>query len=213
MVVIMVIIPKLGLKEQTDGELVDYAANKVLKLTNNVPFAAVDPTALAIKGKNDAFILAVAKALKGSEQDTREKNTLRKELEEMLTLQASDCALIAGDDTVLFGTTGYQAKDTKGSPTGELVTPENILFRKYGNTPGQLIPDWDSVEDAKNYTVQVYTDINNPAGTLVKEVMVSPSKATINDLPTGTIVYVRVRANGGSTGHSPWSDPAQKRVP
>ncbi len=213
MIIIMVIIPNLGLKELSDSELGEYADNKVQKLTGNVPFAAIDPTAPAVKAKNDLFKDAVAKAIKGSVQDTEVKDGLRVELSEMLTLQASDAAHIAGNDAILYGTTGYGKKDTKGNPVGELDTPENILFRKYGNTPGQLIPDWDSVAHANNYTVQVYTDIANPTTTLLKEVTVSPSKATVNDLPSGSIVYVRIRANGGSTGSSPWSAPAQKRVP
>jgi hypothetical protein len=43
---------------------------------------------------------------------------------------------------------------------------------------------------------------------MVKEVTVTNSKAEINDLPRGTSVWVRIRANGGSKGVGPWSDPA-----
>ncbi|MBI4946791.1 MAG: hypothetical protein HY840_10380, partial [Bacteroidetes bacterium] len=38
-------------------------------------------------------------------------------------------------------------------------------------------------------------------------------KAILTGLPSGQKIFVRVRANGGSTGHGPWSDVAEKRVP
>ena len=35
----------------------------------------------------------------------------------------------------------------------------------------------------------------------------------LDDLPSGTNVFVRVRANGGSTHFGDWSDTVEKRVP
>ena len=114
---------------------------------------------------------------------------------------------------VLYLKSGYEAKDVQGSPVGELSAPGEIVFRNYGKNQGELVPDWEPVDKARNYTVQVFTDVNNPATTVVKEVTVNPSKATLTGLTRGTNVWVRIRANGGSTGNGPWSDPANKIVP
>jgi hypothetical protein len=213
MVVIAVIIPKLELKEKTDSELDEYAQNKITKLTGNAPFAAVNPLPASVKTTNDAFHLAIAAAQHGSEAQTLAKDNLRAALEEKLTLQANDCAHIAVNDHDLFATTGYQEKDLQGHPVGELEAPTEILFRKYGEVEGQLRPDWNSIPHAKNYTVQVVTDVAHPNTTVVAEQTESKSKATIDGLPSGTMVYTRVRANGGSTGKSPWSALIAKRVP
>jgi len=75
------------------------------------------------------------------------------------------------------------------------------------------VPDWAPVGNARGYTAQVYTDVSNPDGTMVKEATVTASKAEIDGLPRGTSVWVRVRANGGNKGTGPWSDPASKIVP
>jgi hypothetical protein len=86
----------------------------------------------------------------------------------------------------------------------------------YGNNEGELKVGWDAIEDAQNFTVQVYTDIYNPSTSLIKEYLkskIGKKKTVLNGLPSGQIVLVRVRANGGSTGFGTWSDVAEKRVP
>ncbi|MEO5569466.1 MAG: fibronectin type III domain-containing protein [Bacteroidia bacterium] len=213
MIYLVIIIPKLGLQEQTDSDLGTYAEEKITKINLEPAFAAVDPSTATVKTKNDAYKIALGKVLDGTTANTADKDTLRGQLQELLTLQANDCALISAGNMVLFLKSGYEAKDVAGSPVGELDAPENILFRNYGKNQGELVPDWTGVEHARNYTVQVYTDPANPDTSVVKEVIVNPSKATIGGLTRGANVWVRVRANGGPTGHGPWSDPANKIVP
>ena len=131
------------------------------------------------------------------------------------TLQAQDCAKIANGNLALYLTSGYEARDTKGSPTGPLPAVTGLeLF--YGDNPGELKANWNVMEDAQNFTVQAYSDINNADTTILKEYIkpkIGKQKTTLAGLPTGQKVFVRVRANGGSTGFGPWSDPAEKRVP
>ncbi len=71
---------------------------------------------------------------------------------------------------------------------------------------GELKADWSAIEHKQNYTVRGYTDPADPEGSKVAEEIVSPSKATLQGLASGEKIYVDVRANGGSTGHGPWSD-------
>ena len=215
-ILLPIIIPKLGLDDLTDSEMITYAQEKIQKLTNNPPFSAVDPTVAQIQAKLDEYVLAVGKASDGTTADTQAKNERRKELHELLTLQSFDCSRIAGTGAGNFeryATTGYAAKNTAGTPVGELSATSEILFRNYGKNNGQLVPDWAPVGNANNYTAQVYTNPANPEGSKIAEVTVNPSKAVINNLPRGTEVWVRVRANGGSTNVGPWSDPANKIVP
>ena len=207
------IIPKLSFHNIKDTELDDYAKDKVNRINTVPAFAAVNPSAAQVENKTIEYVKAVVKSDDGTKADTANKNKVRNELENMLTQQAYHCALIANGDLVIYLTSGYEAKDLQGKTTGELFPPQNILFRDYGKNSGELVPDWNKVKDARNYTTQVYADVNNPSGSILKEVTDNPSKVTIGGLTSGQKVWVRVRANGGSTGHSDWSDPATKFVP
>ncbi|MBI4947440.1 MAG: hypothetical protein HY840_13690 [Bacteroidetes bacterium] len=178
-------------------------------------FSNLQPGTAELDAKNQQWRAALAKANDGSKADTAYKNQVRAELEAMLTLQAQNCAEIANGDLVLYLRTGYEAKNTQGSPTPMLGAVTGLeLF--YGDSDGELKAMWNPIEDAQNFTVHAYSDISNPEGTLIKEYLIKKigkQKIILSGLPSGQKIFVRVRANGGSTGHSPWSDPAEKRVP
>jgi hypothetical protein len=200
-------------REHFNEKYMESAEEKIEKINETPALAAVVPSTADVEAKNNAYKIALGKVLDGTTSDTEDKDRLRGELGEMLTAQAADCAKIADGDMVLYLKSGYEAKDTAGTPVGELDAPENMVFRNYGKNPGELQPDWDPVEHARNYTAQVYTDFENPDTTILKEAMVNPSKATIDGLPRGSTVWVRVRANGGSKGKGPWGNSINKIVP
>jgi len=209
------IIPKLGLKFLQDSKLGEYTQDKIEKINLASAFAAVNPSTATVQTKKNDYEIALVAADDGTKGATALKDQRRTELEELLTLQAFDCAKIASGDLALYLTTGYEAKDTKGKPVGELEAVTGVEL-SYGNSSGELKLKFNPVKNALNYTVQVYTDISNPSGSLVKELIIKKigrRKITITGLPSGLVVFVRVRANGGSTGHGAWSDIAEKRVP
>lgn len=208
----MTIIAKLELDEKTDSGLVTYANDKVEKIEGNPNFSGISPSAADVAAKAEQYKKALAKAVDGSKADTEAKNARRKELEDILTLQANECAKMANGSLEKFLTSGYAAKDTKGQPTGELGQVTGLEL-DYGKNEGELDADWDTLEDADNYTYQIYTNAADPDGSKIKEGLAKKSKATISGLPSGQKVYGRVRGNGGSKDFGPWSDPAEKRVP
>lgn len=236
------IIPKLELHKLRDDELDEYAQEKIDKINAiNIPpspppppppdpapapaaadtagsanpFARVNPSTEQVNAKNIEWRAALAKADDGSKADTALKDQRRKELEALLTLQATDCAKIANGDFPLYLRTGYEAKNTQGSPTGELPAVTGLLLF-YGDNDGELKAEWNVMEDADNFLVRAFSDINNPDGSLLKEYIIGKigkQKTTLTGLPSGQKIFVRVRANGGSTGQGAWSDVAEKRVP
>lgn len=209
------IIPKLGLHNINDDGLGEYAQDKIDKINASPAFAAVVPTTAALQTKKNNYEIALVASDNGTTADTALKDQRREELEEMLTAQAIDCAKIASGDLALYLTTGYEAKDTQGSPTGPLPQVTGVEL-DYGDNTGELKAGWDAMKDALNFTAWVYSDINNPEGSLVKEYIIGKlgkKKTTLTGLPSAQKVFLRVRANGGSTGFGPWSDPAEKRVP
>ena len=134
----------------------------------SAPFATVQPTTAELDAKNQEWLAALVAADDGTKADTAFKDQKRRELEAMLTLQAQNCAEIANGDLALYLTTGYDAKDTQGSPTGELpqVTGLHLSFT---NNIGELKAGWNPMEDAETFTVQVFTDLNNPDTSIVKQ--------------------------------------------
>ena len=176
------------------------------------PFSNVQPSTAELDAKNIEWRAALAKANDGNRADTANKNRVRGELEAMLTLQAQNCAEIANGDLVLYLRTGYEARDTQGHPTGILGQVADLKLA-FGDNDGELKANWDKLTDADNYFYQVYADAANPDSTLIKQDVAKKSKTIISGLTPGQKVWVRVRGNGGSTGHGPWSDPAEKRVP
>lgn len=199
------IIPKLGLDNFRDADLPEYALDKVTKVGGNAAFGAVVPTPAQLQAKVLEYEAALTAADEGSKADTETKNVKRAELEEMLTLQAQNCAEIAAGDLALYLSSGYEAKEVSPPPVGELEAPDMSSLQPTKNI-GELKADWSSVPHARNYSVRAYTDPANPEGSKVKEDIVGPSKATLQGLPSGEKIYVDARAIGGSTGHGPWSE-------
>ena len=210
------IIPKLELGSLTDTELLEYAQDKVHKLTlAGESFPGINPSISQVQSKHDEFETALTNADNGTVAQTAYKNQIRAELEALLTLQAGDASRIANGNMALYLLSGYRAKNTHGHPHGELPMVTNLeLF--YGDSDGELKASWNPIPDADNFSVQIFSDVMNPDGSLLKEEIIGKigkQKTILSGLPTGQKVFVRVRANGGSTGQGPWSDIAEKRVP
>ncbi len=82
----------------------------------------------------------------------------------------------------------------------------------YEANSGELQCRWNALQGADNYTYQFYTRPTNPGGSVIKEGTVNKCKASINGLPKGQKVQVRVRGNNGAA-NGLWSESAEKRVP
>ena len=209
------IIPKLDLHDVHDTELVEYAQDKEEKINVSPEFAGVNPSAATVTAKRQEYFKALVKADEGTKADTSYKKQKRTELENLLTLQAQHCARIADGNLSLYLTTGYEAKNTKGNPLGHLPAVTGLTLY-YGDNPGEIKAKWNSMPDALNFTVWIYSDINNPDGSMMKEFIIGKlrkKKTTLSGLPSGQIVFVRARANGGNAGNGAWSDVSEKRVP
>ena len=93
---------------------------------------------------------------------------------------------------------------------GPMPQPTSFLLTTSDNE-GCLDGDFDAIPGAKYFEVQTATDANVPA-TFRSLVTVPNSKFTLENLPSGTRIWGRVRAVGAS-GSGPWSDWSSKIVP
>jgi hypothetical protein len=105
----------------------------------------------------------------------------------------------------MFLTSGYQAMSTNRAQS-PLDTPS--ITGIDNDTPTQLDVHLSTVANALGYEVQILI-----AGVWTT-VKFSPQARTITltGLTTGTVVQVRARALGGSTGQSAWSMPGSSIV-
>src|SRR6185436_4810464 len=132
------------------------------------PFDSLVPTPAQLQAKLDEWRAALIAADEGTKADTYRKNAVRAELEAMLTLQAQNSAEIAAGNLTLYLSTGYDAKDTQGKPTGVLPRVEGVALA-YGDSEGEIKIKWLPMAVALNFTVQVVTDAADPVGSLIKQ--------------------------------------------
>ena len=186
------IIPKLGLQRIKDAALDDYARAKAKKISDSGNFPAVSPSAAQLKAKTKEYDKALVKAMDGNRADRAKKKTLRKELHLMLTAQAHDCARIADGKLEIYLSSGYNAKNTGGSPVGELETIKSLRVEST-QTIGELKAAWNRIRHAQNYSVRAFTELQNPDSSVIFNDIFRPSKAVLKGLPSGEKVFVQIQ--------------------
>lgn len=93
-------------------------------------------------------------------------------------------------------------------PTGPLLAPGN-LRSSLGDMEQSIRLDWNKVNGRDVYIVECAEGPNGPW----KQVYIGKRAfAVCGDLTSGAEYYFRVRAVGGSTGMSPWSDITRCRA-
>ncbi len=94
------------------------------------------------------------------------------------------------------------------APLGPLLAPGN-LQSFFGDMEGTIHLQWDRVKRRHTYILECASSINGP---WTQVYMGKFPRATCGGLTPGAEYFFRVRAIGGSTGTSPWSDTTRKRA-
>jgi hypothetical protein len=208
----------------SDTEFGALAAKVLSGLTKNPAFPNPIPSVPDLGKLVSSFNASVLAALQGGLQLTAAKNTARRALDEALRQEAHYVESMAckSDDTLLSSGFYVVTVGKRGVP-GPLPKPIVTLVDmgaaslrvKLGRMPG-----------AKSYQLQF-----NSNGTATGSVNgTANGNATGNDawqdagmytrmrdmvlqqLVPGTVYQVRVRAFGGRTGQSEWSEPVAKKA-
>ncbi|HYX29674.1 MAG TPA: fibronectin type III domain-containing protein [Pyrinomonadaceae bacterium] len=120
----------------------------------------------------------------------------------MLRDEANYVQINCQNDPALLLSTGFQMQSTNRAQI-ELDQPTSLVVKNGG--AGQLIARVDPVKNANMYEGRI-----KPAdGDYLPSVFTGDSQHIIfNGLQRGKDYTVQVRALGGSTGQSDWSDPS-----
>lgn len=152
-----------------------------------------------------AFSVALAEADQGGEQDTADKNNKREALVAMLYKLAGHVQKLHNNDLALLLSSGFDAVSTNRAQT---PLPKPTIKKVLPGNSTEMILRVETLRNARSWEVQyalVGTDglagpwQNAAASTQSRRILVT-------DLIPGRSYQFRVRAVGGSTGFSDWSD-------
>ena len=184
--------------EETGGAVVaGLPGNK------NFPNPPVDPATL--QATLTDFTAAIAASAQGGVHATNYKNQKRRELIVMLRKDALYVQGNCNDDLAVLTSSGFKAASTVRT-LGPL--PKPVLDTVDNGHSGQLLITVQRLPNAKSYEAHLATVIGGAIGPWQLVGMFTKSRnLPVNGLTPGTIYTFRVRAIGGTTGYSDWSDP------
>lgn len=184
-----------------DGGLDEFTSNIITCLTGNASFPTPPVTLDNLKALQTAFANAVTAALQGGPQNTAVKNQAREALLDALRKDAAYVQSLASHDMAILLSSGYYASSTNRAQV-ELDVPAIVSIENTATRTLTLTVQ--PVDNAKAYEVQTSTA---PGVWQHAATFTSTRSMVLENLAPGTTYTIQVRAVGGATGYSAWSDP------
>jgi hypothetical protein len=198
----MIIRVSLGFARLSDTEADNFAQTVLNSMTNN-PTYPKPPVAMSdLQTAMDDFMAKIAAAQVGGPPDTAAKNNSRQVLLGMLRQLASYVQINCNNDMALLLSSGFQAQSTNRAQS-PLDQPQSLVIKN--GASGQLVASVSPVKNTSMYEGR----IKAPTGDWMPSIFTGDSQhITFFGLTPGTVYTAQVRALGGSTGQSDWSDPS-----
>ncbi|MBI5687409.1 MAG: fibronectin type III domain-containing protein [Verrucomicrobia bacterium] len=200
----------VGFTHAPDPVLVETARGVLKCMTGNPAFPEPPVTMLALEAAINEFSAGLAAQFQGGTMATTHKKNTRDALVALLRRLAAYVQASCNGDLAPLLSSGFQAA-TPSRARQPLDAP-GIPRLTNGNS-GQLMAKIKPVPNAKCYETRyavVRTD--GAVGPFQFSDISADSRAiALNNLTPGTLYEVQIRAVGGSTGYSGWSDPTQHR--
>ncbi len=200
----------LGFATAADHTLEETATAVLDKLYENAAFPDPPVTEAALRAALIAFSQAIAKAGGGGPQDTADKNNKREALIGLLRQLAGYVQEKCENDLAVLLSSGFDAVSTNRAST-PLGQP--FIKKIVNGNSAQLIVCVGPVANAKCYHARyalVAAD-GTPGPWIDGGLFTNSRSIPINGLTPGANYTFQVRAVGGSTGYSDWSDPISHR--
>lgn len=204
---------KLDLQGKTVPQKIQFLRDLVTQMTGNANYPTPSPALTVITAKANALEAALgtqAAAQQAAKTATTNLETKEGEADAAVNSLSNYVWETSGGDEAKIQSAGMSLRAPK-TPTTSLPAPQGLAVTA-GDNEGELDAVWDPVPKSKGYEVQTSPDPVTGTSWAFAETS-SASKTTLTGLPSGSKIWVRVRALGPKKIKSPWSDPAVKRVP
>jgi hypothetical protein len=195
----------LGFSNAPDHALEEMAGAVINNLFGNPLFPTPPVTKVALQAALTAFTAAIAAQMQGGTAATAAKNARRDDLIALLRQLAAYVQQITSTDLAGMLSSGFEAVSTNRAQK-PLDTP-SILSIDNGIS-GQLLPKITTSANARAYEGRfALAAPGQPQGPWQSAGLYSNTRdVALNGLTPGQIYAFQVRAIGGSTGYSDWSD-------
>lgn len=198
----MVLKVSLGFARFTDVELDNFTQAVISRMTGNAAYPTPPITMANLQTARNDFTGKIAAAQSGSPVDTAAKNNARESLLVVLRQLAGYVQINCNNDMAILLSSGFEATSTNRSQS-PLDQPQGLVIKN--GMSGQLVAGVDPVKNANMYEGR----IKGPTGDWLTSIFTGDSRhITFAGLTPGVNYTVQVRALGGSTGQSDWSDPS-----
>ena len=192
----------LGFARVPDTELDNFAQSIIDAMTGNAAYPAPPVTMANLQTAKNDFTAKIAAAQSGGPPDTAAKNNSRQMLLGLLRQLAGYVQINCNNDMAVLLGSGFQAMSTNRAQS-PLDQPQSLVIKN--GASGQLVASVTPVKNTSMYEGR----IKGPTGDWLPSVFTGDSQhITFDGLTPGTNYTVQVRALGGSTGQSDWSDPS-----
>ncbi len=190
----------LSFAQLPDAALDEFTSGIIAGLDGNPAFPTPTVSIADLTAAQTAFEEALTAMTQGGKQATATKNDKRAALLALLRTEANYVQLHGGNDLPTLLSSGFQVNSTSRTQS-PLATPA-IVGIENGLTT-QLVVRAQAVENARAYETQV----KNGAGWQPSGTFTQAAAHRGDGIDAGERLLVQVRAVGGSTGYSGWSDP------
>ena len=191
----------LGFAKLPDTELDQFAHDIIDGLTGNTAFPTPVPSLASLGTANTNFITALAATAQGGPQATAAKDAARETLLGLLRQEANYVQGAAGNILATILSSGFEVVSTDRTSV-PLETPS--IQKILNEVSTQLVLRVTPITNAKAYETRYYT---TPGVWQAGGISTQARRIIVEGLTPGTTYTMSVRAIGGSTGHSDWSDP------
>ena len=164
----------------------------------------------------EAKVAAAEAALKKIKDAEQELKTAREEALPIIDvaadateLMARRCEDVFADNPAGAISVGFEVAGSPPPPAGGYGVPQDFATTMNEN---QGAIDWHCTPERGATMYELETTPNPVTGPWTRQESTTRSSGTITGLPSGTRIYVRVRANGPK-GPGPWSDISDRMVP
>lgn len=191
----------LAFAQLPDAALDEFTGQVIDGLTSNPAFPTPGVSLADLGTAQNAFEDAMTAMAQGGRQATATKNAARESLLNLLRQEANYVQGAANNNLATLLSSGFQAASTNTAQT-PLATPNIVEILNEMST--QLTVRGKPVANAHAYEAQVK---NGTGGFLPAGTFTAVRRMVLTGLTPGQTYTVQIRAVGGSTGYSDWSDP------